>query len=168
MSAVPLALATAAALPALALAPAPAGGVSSTRGGAAIPALVAPGFVALTLAAAQLAGPAAAGTIAAFPALSTVLALALTRRGGREAGAAALHGAIGGLRGYLAFCVVAPVLGVAAGLCACAVVTLAGGRDVLRVDRRRPGDVDQLRPSSALATFAEPAVSGVVSAAPSG
>jgi hypothetical protein len=138
---VPAAVATAAAVPALLVAPRlmAAGAASPRRDGAARPgpawtatalgAAVAFALVASALAAARFLGPAAAGTVGAFPAVSTALAFVIARTRGRHAAAGSLRGMTVGLRGYLAFCLTvaatAAVLGVAGavalGLAACGV-----------------------------------------------
>jgi len=109
---VPAALATAAAVPALAFAPRPRGGSPGSGGiGSFAGAAVVFVLVGVSLAAAAVAGPALAGTIAAFPALSGTLALLIARARGPEAAACALGGLLVGLRGYLAFCVVVAATG---------------------------------------------------------
>ena len=131
---VPAPLAIVAAVPALLVVPRfmphhdVVAGSAPTATLTAVGAAAAVAFVGASLTTAELAGPAAAGTIGAFPAVSTALALVLAHARGGPTAANALRGLVGGLRGYLAFCLavtaVAPTIGtglaVAIGLVLCA------------------------------------------------
>jgi hypothetical protein len=131
---VPAELATVAAVPALLVVPRllPHREIHSGSAPTAAKTLVGMGaavaFVGVSLTTAEVAGPVAAGTVGAFPAVSTALALVIAHSRGGHAAANALRGVVGGLRGYLWFCltvvVAAPGFGVplavAAGLALCA------------------------------------------------
>lgn len=112
---VPAWLATAAAVPALAIAaPRDKGSDPSSSGRPVDPrvgAVIVFGIVGVSLLAADRFGPGLAGTVAAFPTLSATFALLLARARGPEAAACALRGLVVGLRGYLAFCVVVAATG---------------------------------------------------------
>ncbi len=136
----PAAVATAAALPALALAPRllpDHPGESGAAPGHATTALGAAASVALVgsaLIAAHVAGPEAAGAIGAFPAVSTAFALVLVRSRGTGTAANALKGLTIGLRGYLAFCLVVAATGpagVVLGLVVCAAQSFLPRNSVL-------------------------------------
>jgi hypothetical protein len=137
LAGVPTALAIAAAVPALLLAPgliAPGGPPATTAPhwrSVLVSCAAGTIVVATALLTIRLAGPVAAGAAAAFPTVSTTVAVAVVRRAGPDAGAHALAGLVRSLPCYLAFCLVvvlaAPAVGpsaVALALLAC----LAAGR----------------------------------------
>ena len=127
---VPAAVALAAALPALLIAPRmlpehpSEAGAAPTHAATALGAAASVALVGSALTAAHFAGPEAAGAIGAFPAVSTAFALVLVRSRGTRTAANALRGLTVGLRGYLAFCLVVAATGPAGivlGLVACAI-----------------------------------------------
>jgi hypothetical protein len=130
---VPAAVATAAAFPALLLAPRllpdhPRDrGLAPSHASSALGAAASVALVGSALTAAHYAGPEAAGAIGAFPAVSTAFALVLARSRGTRTAANALKGLTVGLRGYLAFCLVVAATGPAGiplGLVVCAAQSL--------------------------------------------
>jgi hypothetical protein len=147
----PPALALAAALAALALAPRvmpesrPRTGSARGWPVTAVTCVVATLIVATALLTSRLAGPAAAGTVAAFPSLSATLVVTVVMRDGCAAGAHSLLGLVRSLPCYLTFCLLVVVTLPSVGLLAIA-VALAGCLATGRLTWRR---VPLARPSGA-------------------
>src|SRR6478752_2569160 len=129
---VPMWVAIACAIPALALKPqGPDALGSGGRVDARVGSVVVIAIVGAALLAADVFGPGVAGIVAAFPTLSATFVLLLVRARGREAGACALAGLIVGLRGYLAFCVLVAATGsVLFGLVGVAAMNLLAARSL--------------------------------------
>ncbi len=140
---VPAALAVAAALPVLALAPRlmvagrPRAGSPRRPSTTALTCVAACAIVGAAVVTSRAAGPEAAGAVAAFPTMCTILTLTVVGRDGRVAGAHALAGLVRSLPCYLTFCLVvactAPAAGAAAvalGLLGCVAAAGATWRGV--------------------------------------
>jgi hypothetical protein len=128
---VPVALAVALAVPAIAVVP---GLVTASRprvgsprrwSTTAITCAAASAIVGAAVLTSRFAGPVAAGAVAAFPTMSTTLAFAVAARDGSRAGAHALLGMVRSLPCYLAFCLVVALVAPSIGLPAIALALLA-------------------------------------------